>query len=105
MINTENWWSFSNLTLDRFLLLFISSLALLISGVRYCLEKRKPRKIKTKLEADNFLNEYCIEIVNAIKEAYETQIISVKNNDLRRFGEQGRWIGGLSDIYSKLCKK
>ena len=62
-------------------------------------------KIKTKVEADNFLNEYCIEIVNAIKEAYETQILSLKNNDLRKFGEQGRWIGGLSDIYSKLCKK
>ena len=62
-------------------------------------------KIKTKVEADNFLNEYCIEIVNAIKEAYETQIISVKNSDLRKFAEQGRWIGGLSDIYSKLCKK
>ncbi len=62
-------------------------------------------KIKTRVESDNFLNEYCIEIVNAIKEAYETQIISVKNNDFKKFGEQGRWIGGLSDIYSKLCKK
>ena len=62
-------------------------------------------KIKTKLEADNFLNEYCIEIVNAIKEAYETQIISIKNNDLKKFGEQSLWIGGLSDVYSKLCKK
>ena len=46
-------------------------------------------KIRTKLEADNFLNEYCIEIVNAIKEAYETQIISIKNNDLKIFGKQG----------------
>ena len=62
-------------------------------------------KIKTKVEADNFLNEYCIEIVNAIKEAYETQIISIKNNDLKKFGEQGLWIGGLSDVYSKLCKR
>ena len=62
-------------------------------------------KIKTRVESDNFLNEYCIEIVNAIKEAYETQIVSVKNNDLKKFGEQGRWIGGLSDVYSKLCKK
>ena len=62
-------------------------------------------KLKTKVEADNFLNEYCIEIVNAIKDAYETQIISIKNNDLKKFGEQGRWIGGLSDVYSKLCKK
>ena len=62
-------------------------------------------KIKTKVEADNFLNQYCIEIVNAIKEAYETQIISIKNNDLKKFGEQGLWIGGLSDVYSKLCKR
>ena len=62
-------------------------------------------KIKTKVEADNFLNEYCIEIVNAIKEAYETQIMSIKNNDLKKFGEQGLWIGGLSDVYSKLCKR
>jgi len=62
-------------------------------------------KIKTRVESDNFLNEYCIEIVNAIKEAYETQIVSLKNNDLKKFGEQGRWIGGLSDVYSKLCKK
>ena len=62
-------------------------------------------KIKTRVESDNFLNEYCIEIVNAIKEAYETQILSLKNNDLKKFGEQGRWIGGLSDVYSKLCKK
>ena len=62
-------------------------------------------KIKTKIEADNFLNQYCIEIVNAIKEAYETQIMSIKNNDLKKFGEQGLWIGGLSDVYSKLCKR
>ena len=62
-------------------------------------------KIKTKIEADNFLNQYCIEIVNAIKEAYETQIISIKNNDLKKFGELGLWIGGLSDVYSKLCKR
>ena len=27
------------------------------------------------------------------------------NNDLKKFGEQGLWIGGLSDVYSKLCKK
>ena len=62
-------------------------------------------KIRTRDESDKFLNQYCIEIVNAIKDAYETQIISIKNNDFKKFGEQGRWIGGLSDVYSKLCKK
>ena len=62
-------------------------------------------KIRTRDESENFLNQYCIEIVNAIKEAYENQISALKENDLRKFGEQGKWIGGLSDIYSKLCKK
>ena len=62
-------------------------------------------KIRTRDQSDNFLNEYCIEIVNAIKEAYETQIIALEDNDLKKFGEQGHWIRGLSDIYSKLCKK
>ena len=35
-------------------------------------------KIRTRDESDNFLNQYCIEIVNAIKEAYETQISALK---------------------------
>ena len=62
-------------------------------------------RIKTQEDSDRFLNKYCLEIVNAIKEAYENQIISIENNDLKKFGEQGLWIGGLSDVYSKLCKK
>ena len=62
-------------------------------------------RLKNKEDANKFLDEYCIEIVNAIKEAYEKQIIAIENEDLRKFGEQGHWIGGLSDVYSKLCKK
>ena len=86
---------FFKITLVYFILILISNQFLLKSQA----------KIKTKVESDNFLNEYCIEIVNAIKEAYETQIISLKSNDLKKFREQGLWIGGLSDVYSKLCKK
>ena len=55
-------------------------------------------KIKTKVESDKFLNEYFIEIVNLIKEAYETQIISFKNNDLKKFKEKGLCLVGLSNI-------
>ena len=87
----------------KFFKLVFSFLFLILISNEFLLKSQA--KIKTKLEADNFLNEYCIEIVNAIKEAYETQIIAIKNNDLKKFGEQGRWIGGLSDVYSKLCKK
>ena len=48
LIITENLWSLSNLTLDKSSDLIISSLALLISGVKYCLEKTKLRNIVLK---------------------------------------------------------
>ena len=86
-----------------FLKILLSIFSLILLSNHFFLTSQA--KIKNRVESDNFLNEYCIEIVNAIKEAYETQIISVKNNDFKKFGEQGRWIGGLADIYSKLCKK
>ena len=87
----------------KFLKVVFSFLFLILISNEFLLKSQA--KIKTKLEADNFLNEYCIVIVNAIKEAYETQIISIKNNELGKFREQGLWIGGLSDVYSKLCIK
>ena len=61
-------------------------------------------KINTKEEADNFLENYCIEIVSAIKDAYEIQIESASSQDWKTFGDKGRWIGGLADVYSKICK-
>ena len=61
-------------------------------------------KISTKEEASDFLDKYCIEIVNAINDAYKEQLIAVDNEDWKKFGEKGRWISGLSDVYSKLCK-
>ena len=61
--------------------------------------------IKSKIENYKIPFSDIKKIVNAIKQAYETQISALKENDLRKFGEQCKWIGGLSDIYSKLCKK
>mgnify|MGYP004381666263 FL=1 len=61
-------------------------------------------KINSKQEDDNFLNDYCIEIVSAIKDAYELQLEAVSIQDWKTFGEKGRWIGGLADVYTKLCK-
>ena len=87
----------------KFFKLIFSFLFLILISNEFLLKSQA--KIKTKLEADNFLNEYCIVIVNSIKEAYETQIIALNNNDLKKFGETGFWIEGLSDVYSKLSKK
>ena len=61
-------------------------------------------KINDKEEANKFLANYCIEIVSSIKDAYEAQIESVSNQDWKTFGDKGRWIGGLADVYSKVCK-
>ena len=62
-------------------------------------------EIKSKAESQEFLKTYCAEILNAIKDAYEIQKISIKNNDLKEFHKQGNWIGGLSNVYGNLCKK
>ena len=62
-------------------------------------------RINNKAESDKFLNKYCIEIVNEINNAYEIQKIAIENKDLKVFGEQGRWIGALSNVYGNLCKR
>ncbi len=61
-------------------------------------------KINRKEEAEKFLDNYCIEIVSAIKDAYEAQIESSSKQDWKTFLEKGEWISGLADVYNKLCK-
>lgn len=58
----------------------------------------------TKQQADNFLGKYCIELVNGISDAYDSQLVAVNAKDWKTFFEKGRWIGGLADVYSKVCK-
>ena len=62
-------------------------------------------KLKSVDESQEFLNTYCLEIVNAIKDAYEIQKVSIDENDLKEFYRQGNWIGGLSNVYGNLCRK
>ena len=61
-------------------------------------------EIKTKEDADSFLNTYCIGIVNEIEKSYLRQLKAANFSDWETFGKEGAWIGGLSDIYTKLCK-
>ncbi len=61
-------------------------------------------QIKSKEKAQEFLHEYCIEIVGAIQDAYTIQKKSATKGDWKTFGEKGRWIGALADVYSKICK-
>ena len=61
-------------------------------------------KIESRKEAEKFLDKYCIELVSNIKKSYERQLEAVKKSDYETFGREGKWIVGLSDVYSKLCK-
>ena len=60
--------------------------------------------VTNKNEADQFLKEYCIELIGSIKDSYLIQKKAVKDGDWQTFSEKGHWIAGVSDIYSKLCK-
>ncbi len=61
-------------------------------------------KLRNKQEADEFLSEYCIELITSIKDSYLSQKEAIKSEDWKTFSEKGRWIHGVSEIYSKLCK-
>ena len=60
--------------------------------------------ITTKPEADKFIASYCIDLVNAIHDSKNRAEIKIKNGDTKGFLEEASWIGGLADVYSKLCK-
>ena len=60
--------------------------------------------ITTKQQADKFIAKYCIELVNAISHSKNRAETKLKNNNMKGFLEESSWIGGLADVYSKLCK-
>ena len=86
-----------------FFKIFLSIVSLFLIGNHFSLTTYA--RIKNKAESDEFLNKYCIEIVNAIYDAYEIQKTAIENKNLKKFGEQGRWIGALSSVYGNLCRK
>ena len=61
-------------------------------------------EIKTKEQADKFLDGYCIALVNEIEKAVEKQKIQAKKEDWENFMKTGAWISGISEVYSNLCK-
>ena len=61
-------------------------------------------EITTKEQADKFLDQYCIALVNEIEKAVDKQKVLASKEDWESFMETGAWIGGIADVYSKLCK-
>ncbi len=61
-------------------------------------------RISSMEESKAFLDKYCIEIINSISESYNKQIEALEINNWEEFHKNGKWIGGLADLYQKLCK-
>ena len=61
-------------------------------------------KIESKKDADEFLKNYCIEIVAVIENQYEEQKQLASEEKWKIFAEKGMLITALADVYNKLCK-
>tara|TARA_B100002051_G_C16486678_1_gene510762 strand:- start:371 stop:622 length:252 start_codon:yes stop_codon:yes gene_type:complete len=61
-------------------------------------------KINSKKDADEFIQNYCIEIVATIEHSYSEQKLLAKQNKWAEFEKKSIFILGLADLYSKLCK-
>ena len=61
-------------------------------------------QVKNEREAAEFLNFYCLELVKTIESSYYEQVEAAKLNNWETFMKKGRWIEGVAEVYSKLCK-
>ena len=79
----------------RFLIIiiFISSFTSLSSA-----------QVKNEKEANKFLNFYCVELVKTIENSYYEQVEAAKLNNWETFMKKGKWIMGVAEVYSYLCK-
>lgn len=60
-------------------------------------------EIETKAQADAFLEAYCIALINEVAKAVKRQDAHSAKNEWPQVIEQGAYIGGVADVYSKLC--
>ena len=61
-------------------------------------------QVKNDEEAAKFLNFYCLELVKSIESSYYEQVEAAKLNNWETFMKKGRWIMGVAELYSNLCK-
>ena len=61
-------------------------------------------QVKDAKEAAKFLDFYCLELVKTIEKSYYEQVEASKLNNWETFMKKGRWIVGVAEVYSNLCK-
>lgn len=62
------------------------------------------QEITTEEQAEQFLKQYCVALVNEISKAVNLQTKHAAKKDWDKFMEQGDWIAGVADVYGNLCK-
>ena len=61
-------------------------------------------EIRTRQDADAFLNKYCIELVKTIEVQYGKQKVLAAEKRWEALLAKGRVISSIAKIYSNLCK-
>ena len=61
-------------------------------------------QIETTKQAKEFLDSYCVDLVNEIAQAVERQRAHAVKENWEGFLEQGAYISGVSEVYGNLCK-
>ncbi len=77
---------------------FLGALTLLVAVAA------QSQEIKTEAEAEAFLQQYCVSLVNEIAKAVDLQKGYAEREEWDKLMEQGAWIAGVADIYGNLCK-
>lgn len=62
------------------------------------------QEIKTEAEAEAFLQQYCVSLINEIAKAVELQEEYAAGEEWDKFMEQSAWISGVADVYGNLRK-
>ncbi|MEM8562991.1 MAG: hypothetical protein AAGF57_12185 [Pseudomonadota bacterium] len=62
-------------------------------------------EIDSAEQADAFLDQYCVALVNEIAKAVKRQESYSAKDEWQKVGEQGAYIAGVADVYSKLCTR
>jgi len=60
-------------------------------------------EIDTKEQADKFLDDYCVVLVNEIEKASIRRKAQVEEGHWRKVRKTDSWIYGVSEVYANLC--
>ena len=79
---------------------YLPLLSLFVSAQVFATEE-----IKTASQAEKFLNQYCIELVNEVSRAVDRQRNHAAKEDWEGLLREGSYISGIAEIFDNLCER